>query len=93
MPRTTIDRALEAADQAVLIESSAELREAAAGWFEPEYIGIDTEFVRERTYRAQLGLVQIFDGATAWLLDPLAIEDCGQLIEVLESPQVLKVLH
>jgi ribonuclease D len=93
MPRTTIDRALEAADQAVLIESSAELREAAAGWFEPECIGIDTEFVRERTYRAQLGLVQIFDGATAWLLDPLAIEDCGPLIEVLESPQVLKVLH
>ena len=32
---------------------------------------IDTEFVRERTWRADLGLVQLSDGKKVWLLDPL----------------------
>ncbi len=56
-------------------------------------LGIDTEFVRERTYRADLGLIQISDGETAWLLDPLAVESYDPLLRMMENPGILKLLH
>ena len=71
MSKTIINKAIEAAGQPILLESVAQLKEAEITWENCNILGIDTEFVRERTYRADLGLVQISDGATAWLLDPL----------------------
>ena len=35
-------------------------------------LGIDTEFMRERTYYAQLCLTQIAAGDDIWCVDPLA---------------------
>lgn len=94
MTRTTIiKKAIEAAEHPILLESPAQLEEAAACWAERQVLGIDTEFVRERTYRAALGLVQVSDGETAWLLDPLAVQDVRPLAEMLENPDILKILH
>ncbi|MEM1344425.1 MAG: ribonuclease D, partial [Pseudomonadota bacterium] len=64
------------------------------------YVTIDTEFLRERTYYAQLCLVQIArpegvdDGApTAAIVDPLAEGiDLSPLFELLQR-DVLKVFH
>lgn len=56
-------------------------------------MGIDTEFVRERTYRARLGLVQISDGERAWLVDPLALDDLEPLRRLLNNQNIIKVLH
>ena len=53
----------------------------------------DTEFVRERTYRADLGLIQFSDGETAWLVDPLALDSLEPVNAVLNDPSILKVLH
>ncbi|MFU8877702.1 MAG: ribonuclease D [Wenzhouxiangellaceae bacterium] len=60
-------------------------------------IGIDTEFVRERTFRPRPGLVQISDGEQVWLLDPVALagEDAFHelLAELLRDPATCKILH
>ena len=56
-------------------------------------IGLDTEFLRERTYRAQLCLVQIATAAEAACIDPLALPDLSPLARVLTADSVLKVMH
>jgi ribonuclease D len=93
MTRTTIDQAIEAAEHPIVLETSAQLENASATWKDSEILGIDTEFVRERTYRAALGLVQVSDGKTAWLLDPLALPSLQALADLLENPGIMKILH
>ncbi|MFC1719763.1 ribonuclease D [Pseudomonadota bacterium] len=93
MSKLIIDKALAAAEHPILLESAAQLEDAGRAWSESTILGIDTEFVRERTYRADLGLVQISDGRTAWLLDPLAINSYEPLRRMFENPGVLKLLH
>jgi ribonuclease D len=93
MSKTTINKAIEAAEHPILLESLAQLEEAEKTWINCNILGIDTEFVRERTYRAELGLVQISDGETAWLLDPLAVKSYDPLLRMMENPDILKLLH
>ena len=56
-------------------------------------IGLDTEFLRERTYRAQLCLVQVATAGEAVCIDPLALPDLASLARVLGQESVLKVMH
>ncbi len=69
----------------------------------PARIGLDTEFVRERTFWPQLALVQIaiengHDGGdgpseTILLIDPLVPGMAQALVPVLTDPAVLKIMH
>ena len=67
----------------------------------PAVIGLDTEFIRERTYWPQLALVQIAlaDGENSaadgdiLLVDPLTPGMCDALVPLLSDPAVLKVMH
>jgi len=56
-------------------------------------VGLDTEFLRERTYRAELCLVQVSAGSDASCIDPLALNDLGDLARVLTAPGIVKVMH
>jgi ribonuclease D len=56
-------------------------------------VGIDTEFLRERTYFARLCLVQLASDDVCAIVDPLAIEDLSPLCDLLRDPKVTKVLH
>ncbi len=56
-------------------------------------IAVDTEFVRTRTLYPRLGLIQIYDGETLVLVDPLEIDDFSALKELLTDQNVIKVLH
>lgn len=56
-------------------------------------VALDTEFVRTRTLHAQLGLIQLYDGETLALIDPLEIRDLGPLWQLIADPNVVKVLH
>jgi ribonuclease D len=61
---------------------------------EAEYVTVDTEFMRERTYWPQLCLVQVGGPDDAAAIDALAPDlDLGPLIAVLDNPSVLKVFH
>jgi len=76
-----------------IVASAADLAEAARAWSVAPELALDTEFVRERTFYARLGLVQVSDRTHVWLVDPLAVGDLGPLSEVLGNPDVLKVVH
>lgn len=56
-------------------------------------LALDTEFLRERTYRAELCLLQITDGHTPVCVDPLAVEDLSPLTPALGASTSLKVMH
>jgi ribonuclease D len=60
---------------------------------EADTVMLDTEFVRVRTYHPRLGLIQLFDGCTTSLIDPVAISDLSPLAELLQDTSVMKVLH
>jgi ribonuclease D len=93
MPESNVQQAIEAAEHPNLLETPAQLEAAALAWSRSDVLGIDTEFVRERTYRADLGLVQVSDGKTAWLWDPLRFDSHAAISRLLENPRILKVLH
>ena len=56
-------------------------------------LALDTEFMRERTYRAELCLVQVANHREAWCIDPIALKGIGLFATVLANNQTLKVLH
>lgn len=56
-------------------------------------VGLDTEFLRERTYRPQLCLLQLATPAEAVCVDPLALGELGALAQLLAAPALLKVMH
>ncbi|RUO26173.1 ribonuclease D [Aliidiomarina minuta] len=60
---------------------------------ESGWLALDTEFVRERTYFAQLGLVQLAIPEQNVLLDPLQEIDMSSLWQLLADPEVVKVVH
>ena len=60
-------------------------------------IGVDTEFVRERTYFPRPGLLQFSDGAQAWLVDPVKLEGSAALEDlvaaIMGNAAAAKILH
>jgi ribonuclease D len=91
--QSEINIALAAADQPIMVESAEQLHQAIKTWLGCEVIGIDTEFVRERTWRADLGLVQLSDGERVWLVDPLKTGPLHPLAALLEDKNIVKILH
>ncbi len=76
-----------------LISDSAALAAATAGFARGERLALDTEFLRERTYLAELALVQLGDGEAVALIDPLADLDLAPLAALLTDARLPKVLH
>ncbi len=59
-----------------------------------EYITVDTEFMREKTYWPILCLVQVAGPDEARAIDPLAPGiDLTPLFDLLANPKILKVFH
>lgn len=76
-----------------LITSNSALQDVCERASAFPYVALDTEFVRTRTYYPQLGLVQLYDGETLSLIDPLPISDWQPFVDLLRNPQVVKLLH
>ena len=75
------------------ITSSADL-EAVVGVVKAEgAFALDTEFMREKTYRARLCLVQIATNERIALIDPLAGVDVRPVADLIADPDVEVVLH
>ncbi|RWU25119.1 ribonuclease D [Pseudomonas alkylphenolica] len=62
-------------------------------WRKLPFVAVDTEFMRVDTFYPIAGLIQVGDGARAYLIDPLRIGNWQPLAELLEDTQVIKVLH
>jgi len=66
----------------------------AARFADAEFLAIDTEFMREQTYYAQLCLIQISDGSHAAAIDPLAPGiELSPLWDLLGNERITKVFH
>lgn len=77
----------------IFIDRGDEAAALARDWAGVERLAVDTEFVRERTYRAQLCLLQVSDGERIACLDMLALDGPGPFAELLLDPGVRKVFH
>ena len=82
------------AEAITFITESAELAQACARLASADFLTVDTEFHRERTYYAKLCLVQIASEEEAILVDPLAPGiDLAPMWHLLTETPVLKVMH
>ncbi|MDH5660711.1 MAG: ribonuclease D, partial [Gammaproteobacteria bacterium] len=54
---------------------------------------LDTEFVREKTYRAKLCLIQIATDDIIACVDPIALNDISPLMDIIHDKNKLKILH
>lgn len=76
------------------VTDSASLEKLCARLSRADWIGLDTEFVRESTYFPKLGLVQLTDHAGhVACIDPLAAGSLAPLVELLWTPGITKVMH
>jgi ribonuclease D len=80
-----------------MIDSADTLTTFIASAANAPAIALDTEFMREKTYRAELCLLQIAVGTDAVCIDPLALADRGAdlspLTPLFSSPKVVKIMH
>jgi len=68
-----------------IIATPDALADVAARARSSEAIGLDTEFLRERTYRAEFCLLQLTTPAGPVCIDPLALPDLGPLVAMLAA--------
>jgi ribonuclease D len=76
-----------------LITTSSALAAFCAQAASAEVLAVDTEFVRQTTLTPKLGLIQLFDGKSLVLVDPLTIDDWSALQQLFANPSVCKVVH
>jgi ribonuclease D len=59
-----------------------------------DWLTLDTEFLREKTYRSRLCLLQVANPDVIACVDPLALEgDLDPLLDLFYDPAITKVLH
>jgi ribonuclease D len=75
------------------ISDDVALAAAAARLAGSPRLALDTEFMRERTYYAELAFLQLADAEGVVLIDPLAALDRAPLARLLAAPGQVKVLH
>ena len=75
-----------------LIEDTASLEAFCAQLQNQKFITIDLEFIREKTYYAELALIQVGSEAECAIIDPLAPDlNMHSFFLLLENPKIEKV--
>ena len=76
-----------------LIATQAQWDKTAASLSTEPELAIDTEANSMYAYRGRICLVQIATSQSAYLLDPLAVDDLSMLGQILANPAICKVFH
>jgi len=77
-----------------MISTSEALADVVRRAREAGAVGVDTEFIWDRTYYPTLGLVQIgYPDGHCELIDAPAIEDWSPLADLMSDPNTVKILH
>ncbi len=76
-----------------LISDRQALNECVRAAKKSKWIGVDTEFLREKTYYPLLCLIQMRTESESFCIDVLAIEDLIPLQEVLADKNSIKIIH
>jgi|TARA_B110000902_G_scaffold266725_1_gene355764 ribonuclease D len=77
----------------ITIATDDDLTKVCLQWMQCSVLALDTEFVRRSTFYPILGLIQVSDGDTLYLIDPINIVDFSPFAKVLQAGSVLKLLH
>ncbi|MEE9446617.1 MAG: ribonuclease D [Arenicellales bacterium] len=75
------------------IDSDSQLMAFSAQIASAEWISVDTEFMRERTYYAQLALIQIGSAQGCALIDVPALSNLAPLLDIFTKASCLKIMH
>lgn len=75
------------------IVTAAQLQDCVAAVATGEWLGIDTEFFREKTYYPLLCLVQIASPHGEFCVDVIVLEDVSPLQTLLQSPPPQTIIH
>jgi ribonuclease D len=78
---------------AIWVDRQEELSGLARTLESQSLIGVDTEFLRERTFFPKLCLLQISAGGGIWCIDTLRGGSLEPLVNALTTPQTRKVIH
>ena len=78
---------------AIWIDRDDELPALAQTLQTQAWIGVDTEFLRERTFFPKLCLLQLTAAGQIWLVDTLRISSLDPLMPVLTAPLARKIIH
>ena len=78
-----------------LIDSQKALQEVCTKIVKAGRVAVDTEFVWERTFYPELGIVQLgIDQESAWLLDMPALKGKLEALgRILADPEIEKIVH
>jgi len=77
-----------------LVDSDKKLSNLVSKLKDISEIGLDTEFIRESTYRPILALVQIsLPNGEIYLIDPIAIDRRDLISEIISSTSLIKIIH
>lgn len=77
----------------MLIEDEEGLAAFARRARQGDVLAIDTEFLREKTYRARLCLLQLGTAAEQAAVDPFKVDGSEVMRDLLTDPAITKVLH
>jgi ribonuclease D len=77
----------------VFVDTTTALHKLCEQLSENEWIALDTEFIRERTYYPRLCLLQVAGPNCAACVDTLALDDLSPIVELLRQPKITKVFH
>jgi ribonuclease D len=58
-----------------------------------DWIALDTEFLREKTYYPKLCLLQIATTGVVACIDPIALYDLSPILDVIFDTRITKVMH
>ena len=76
------------------IKETNHLNELCSKLNKSEFLSIDTEFIREKTYWPKLCLIQVFNGKEQIIIDPLAKDiDLKSFFEILNNKEIVKIFH
>lgn len=79
---------------ALFISTSEELERFCERASSCPVLAVDTEFLRERTYRPKLCLIQLATSADdIAAVDPIAIRDLSPIADLFKNPAIVKVIH
>lgn len=77
----------------MMFTTQAQISDLAARLTQAEAVALDTEFLRERTYRAELCLLQLSCGDEPLCVDPMAGLDLSPLAAPLSGQAPVIVMH
>lgn len=76
-----------------IVTTADELTQCCEALTGSAFLALDTEFLRERTYYPKLALIQVANETSTYVIDPLALDNLDAFFNLINNPEITKVLH